>query len=183
MSLVSRKMINERFVVQGTANDLPSGTTAYEGMMYIVGATPTGAFASGGAKTIASYESGKWRFINPSALQLEVLDVSEAKIKRYNGTTWVDVYDFAASCTDIHEKHTITASEASNKKFDLANVVETGKEGDSVLFYEGVGQVYTTDYTITTASGKSTLSWNGMGLDSIGVDEGEHIVVYYKKKG
>lgn len=72
--------------VEGTANS-PAITT--NGTAYIVGASPTGAFASFAPKAVAIRESGAWVSYTPAA-GWRVDDKSSARMLRYNGTDWLD---------------------------------------------------------------------------------------------
>lgn len=90
-------------------------------------------------------------------------------------TTAKEGLDKLASRQVIVEEHVVTALEASLKAFPLANV-PFNVNNISVSFL-GVEQVDTVDFSVSG----STLNWNGLGMDSIGVVAGDIIVVTYQK--
>lgn len=83
--------------------------------------------------------------------------------------------DKLASRQVIVEEHVVTILEASLKAFPLANV-PFNVNNISVSFL-GVEQVDTVDFSVSG----STLNWNGLGMDAIGVAAGDVIVVTYQK--
>lgn len=75
----------------------------------------------------------------------------------------------------VTEVHTLTAAEVTAKGFSLSNSVATGKENNTLLFVSGIAQAVGTDFTV---SGNS-ISWNGNGLDSLGLAAGDTFIAHY----
>lgn len=70
--------------ITGTPPAAPSN-----GMVYIVGASPTGAFA-GHLNDVAIYENGAWSFVAPANGDSHMVD-NVNEIWHWNGTAWVKV--------------------------------------------------------------------------------------------
>ena len=83
---LDRRFLSISFVVQGVANSPPNNPVA--GTQYIVGANPTGDFASATANSIAYYDGSSWVFTTPEAGELEVLCVQTRELLSWNGTEW-----------------------------------------------------------------------------------------------
>ena len=79
-----------------------------EGARYIVGASPTGAFA-GHAKAVASWLDGVWRFFPPRPGWLAYVEADGAS-KLYDGAQWRD----AASFNNIPLLGVGTTADAAN---------------------------------------------------------------------
>ena len=77
----------------------------------------------------------------------------------------------------VTERHTLNAAEVSAKSFSLSHPVATGREAQVMLSIGGVAQLAGTDFSVSG----STVSWNGLGLDNIGLVEGDVFVVHYVK--
>lgn len=82
-----------------------------KGDRYIVGASPTGAWA-GKAKNIAWYDGAAWKFDAPAAgWELWVND--EAKQYKYDGTVWgFDAGDMAKSVYDTNNNGIVDKAES-----------------------------------------------------------------------
>ena len=80
-----------------------------------------------------------------------------------------------ASSESITVTHFLTASEASAKSFTLSHAIAAGKESNILCFVCGIAQAAGVDFT---ASG-SSISWNGKGLDDIGLVEGDMFILHY----
>lgn len=66
----------------------PPGTPT-DGDIYIVAASPTGAWA-GQAQKLAHWTNGAWAFYTPKT-GWHTLSIADAALYWYNGTTWVAV--------------------------------------------------------------------------------------------
>lgn len=86
MKLLDRRFLNVSIIVQSIANEPAANPVA--GTQYIVGSTPTGAFAGATANSIANYDGSTWRFSAPKAGELEVLNIATGEILHYNGSNW-----------------------------------------------------------------------------------------------
>lgn len=104
---IDRRGLYVRLTVKGVASDVPEGVTLYEGLQYIVGADPTGAFASATAGQIAEYNGTKWVFSDPKTWRMEVFDEAANAIKRWDGSAWVNVAELVAKA-DISDMETKT---------------------------------------------------------------------------
>lgn len=104
---IDRRGLYVRLTVKGVASDLPEGVTLYEGLQYIVGADPTGSFASATAGQIAEYNGNKWVFSDPKTWRMEVFDEAAKAIKRWDGSAWVNVAELVAQ-SDISDMETKT---------------------------------------------------------------------------
>ena len=83
---LDRRFLNVSFVIQSVANAPPDNPVA--GTQYIVGATPTGDFASATTNSIAYYDGTAWSFTAPEAGELEVFNVSTRELLSWDGTDW-----------------------------------------------------------------------------------------------
>jgi hypothetical protein len=72
-----------------------------------------------------------------------------------------------------HYTHTLTVGEATSKTFTLSPA--PGNASKVGMIYNGVGQVYNEDYTITG----STMDFNGYGLDSFIAVSDKITVTYF----
>lgn len=174
--MLDRRFLNISLTILNIANqpdDNPSN-----GIQYIVGSNPAGAFANASPNSIARYDGSAWKFTTPKAGELEVLNAATGEILRFNGSAWsaVSVINAASNAvaTDIH---TLTAQEVTAKSFTLANSVASGQENNILLFVSGVAQVAGVDFT---ASGNS-ISWNNKALDSLGLVAGDTFIIHYVK--
>ncbi len=75
------------------------------------------------------------------------------------------------------EVHTLTATEATAKQFQLTNSIATGHEANVLLFVSGVAQAANVDFT---ANG-NIISWTGKGLEAIGMTAGDLFIIHYLK--
>ena len=87
MSL-DRRFISVGMRVEKIANSPSATATPVNGTQYIVGSTPSGAFASANANDLARYDGTKWKFTRPNTAQLEVLNLDTLEILGWNGTEW-----------------------------------------------------------------------------------------------
>ena len=88
-----------------------------------------------------------------------------------------DAFVKADVSEEVTETHVLTSAEATSKGFTLSHAVAAGKELSVLLAVCGLIQIAGTDYT---ASG-SSISWNGKGLDTVGLRAGDTFVVRYSK--
>ena len=96
----------------------------------------------------------------------------------FNGSAFIKIGGSSgAGETSATEVHTLTAAEVTAKGFTLSNAVASGQEGNVLLFVSGIAQTVGTDFT---ASGTS-ISWTNKGLDTLGLVEGDIIIVHYVK--
>lgn len=86
MNFLDRRFLNFSLSVLSIANE-PAANPAV-GTQYIVGSSPTGAFASASANQIARYNGSAWQFFTPKAGELEVLNLDNSQILQFNGTAW-----------------------------------------------------------------------------------------------
>ncbi len=87
MSL-DRRFLDVSLNVKGVANEPALSPTPINGTQYIVGATPSGAFASANTNDIARYDGNKWKFAKPDTSQLEVMNIDTLEILGWNGAEW-----------------------------------------------------------------------------------------------
>ena len=96
----------------------------------------------------------------------------------YNGSTFIKIgsnsVGAASTATDIHS---LTAAEVSAKSFSLSHSIASGETSNVLLFVSGVAQAVGSDFS---ASGNS-ISWDGKGLDHIGLIAGDTFIVHYVK--
>lgn len=76
--------------------------------------------------------------------------------------------------------HTLTADDLTAKGFDLASEVADGMEGNTLLFVGSVLQIKDVDYSVTTSNGVSSISYDGLALDSQSLQVGDVFVVQYQ---
>ena len=174
---IDRRFLDVSLCIEGIANE-PSGTPA-KGTQYIVGSSPTGAFAGASANSVARYTGSAWKFAKPASGQMELLNITASAILRWNGSAWETAASLGGEggTSLAVESHALTESEASAKSFELANAVATGKETSVCLSVCGVVQAAGMDFTV---SGKA-VSWTDKGLASIGLVAGDVFVVSYEK--
>ena len=84
--MFDRRFVSVSLIIQGIANAPTANPIA--GTQYIVGSTPTGAFAGATANSIASYDGTAWKFSAPKAVELEVLNAATGEILKWNGSAW-----------------------------------------------------------------------------------------------
>ena len=82
--MFDRRFVSISLIVQGIANAPVANPTA--GTQYIVGATPTGAFANATPNYIARYDGAAWKFTPPKISEIEVLNANTGEILSWNGT-------------------------------------------------------------------------------------------------
>ena len=87
MSL-DRRFVSISARVEKVANQPSATGTPVNGTQYIVGSSPTGAFASASANDLARYDGSKWKFTKPDTGHLEVLNLDTIEILGWNGTEW-----------------------------------------------------------------------------------------------
>ena len=85
--MLDRRFLSVSLTVQGIANSPAENPTA--GTQYIVGISPTGAFAGATSNSIARYNGSAWSFTAPKAGELEALNLQTGEILRFNGSAWV----------------------------------------------------------------------------------------------
>ena len=83
-----------------------------------------------------------------------------------------------ASLEAFTEAHSITAAEAFAKSFSLTYSIASGQENNIICSVSGIMQIPNVDFS---ASGQS-ISWNGKGLDTIGLEEGDTFIIHYIKE-
>ena len=177
MSL-DRRFLEVSLNVRGVANEPASSPAPVNGTQYIVGSTPSGAFASASANDIARYDGSKWKFTRPDTSQLEVLNLDTSEILGWNGTEWAVLAQISGGGGNwIAESHVLTAAEAAAKGFSLTRTVASGSETNVLLAVCGVVQTVGTDFTISG----SAVSWANKGLDTIGPTAGDVFVVHYEQ--
>ena len=177
MSL-DRRFLDVSLNVKGVANEPAASPAPVNGTQYIVGFTPTGAFASASANDIARYDGSRWKFTRPDTSQLEVLNLDTSEILGWNGTEWAVLAQIGGGGGSwIAESHVLTAAEATAKGFSLAKAVASGSETNVLLAVCGVVQTVGTDFTISG----NAVSWANKGLDAIGLAAGDVFVVHYEQ--
>lgn len=144
--------------------------------------TQTKLFVKNSIALCTSYDKGVRTFIYyfPKA-GWEVYNERTRQILLFNGSEWTPVYN-VTRISDIpapfaNELHTLSTEEAAAKSFSLSGSIASGEESNILLSVENIAQVAGKDFT---ASG-NTISWNGKGLDSIGMFAGDTFFVHYKK--
>ena len=88
-NLALQQAFSRRYVINQTTNTPPGSPVA--GDMYIIGASPTGAWASK-AKQIAIYGES-WYYIIPEAGFRDFYDAAKGAWFKHDGTNWVDQQD------------------------------------------------------------------------------------------
>ena len=78
----------------------------------------------------------------------------------------------------VVENHVVTEYEAADKAFILKKAGTL--ISNVVVAMDGVIQRENVDYKVTTATG--TISWGGLGLDTIGIEEDDVFTVIYKSE-
>lgn len=81
-----RRFINAKLSIKGIINTPPANVVA--GDQFIVGANPTSAFENAVVNSIAVFNGTSWKFIPPSANNLEVLNLETSEILGWNGSAW-----------------------------------------------------------------------------------------------
>ena len=163
MQLFDRRFLDVSLTVQGIANEPASNPTV--GTQYIVGSTPTGAFAGATANKIARYDGSKWRFTTPKAGRLEVLNASTSEILRYNGTEWEAVAYTGGEAVlpvlaIISTGTTLPATAAKGDKFlktddaKLYTATDTDTWNNGVLAANGDRYASSTDFKIYESDGE-----------------------------
>lgn len=94
--------------------------------------------------------------LNPISGNFDYIDTSTASSGSYNV-----------------EKLTLNASDISNKQITLSATPTTASD-TRLTVIEGIEQDYSIDFTVSG----STLSWNGLGLESI-LEDGDKLVIIY----
>ena len=98
MNLIDRRFLNISLAVQGIANSPEDNPTA--GIQYIIGSEPSGAFNGIPKNYIARYNGSTWDFYAPKVDGLEVLNLSNNSILRYDGSDWVIAASFGGGGND-----------------------------------------------------------------------------------
>ena len=183
MNFLDRRFLNFNLSVLAIANE-PDNNPAV-GSQYIVGANPTGAFASASTNQIARYNGSSWLFFTPKPGELEVLNLDSGEILLFNGAAWNVIASFSdnssstpAALAIFTEHHSLTAAEVSAKSFSLTHNIASGQEANTLLFVSGLAQIVGTDFT---ASGNS-ISWNNKALDDIDLAAGDAFLIQYVKE-
>lgn len=141
---IDRRFLDVRLRVYGTVNE--PGAKLFDGIQYIVGDAPTGAFDGATPNQIAVYRDEKWKFYTPNEAQIELMDVVNAKWLRYDSenSKWVSFADVVGIPKNGEEKSTSVRIKAP---VDVA--VPTGdalpdncEEGQRILNLTD-GKVYT----------------------------------------
>ena len=83
----------------------------------------------------------------------------------------------SAPAEHVTETHSLSAEEAAAKSFSLNHTVAQGQELNILCFVSGVAQAAGIDFS---AAG-SSISWNSLGLDDIGLEAGDIFIVHYVK--
>lgn len=91
-------------------------------------------------------------------------------------TTTKEALDELAARNLVVEERTVSAPEAAAKQLVLSNTPFNVNEVG--LAYLGLEQTPSVDFSVTG----STLDWNGLGLDTIGVVAGDIMVLTYQKE-
>jgi hypothetical protein len=124
----------QRQVLDKDLND-PPGTPA-EGDRYIVGASPTGAWAGHGLD-IAWYDGAAWQFDNPEEGWF-VYVADENKFYLFNGTAWGEFAgtgDMLKSVYDTDDDGRVDAAESVNDGTNSATAAEIKAAVDWDLRY------------------------------------------------
>ena len=156
MQLFDRRVLDVSITIQGIANE-PAENPAV-GTQYIVGETPTGAFASATANKIARFDGTKWRFTKPKAGRLEVINLETNEILKFNGTEWTAIANIGG---DNGIKSVIAIVHSSNDpEYDCYTLLD-----------EDIGGVFI--YT-TTANNYNFARLNGLTYDgSVDMDSAD----------
>ena len=175
--LFDRRYFNVNFTINSIANAPDDNPTA--GTQYIIGSTPTGAFAGATENYIARYNGTNWEFFAPKVGSLELFNLDTSEFLKYNGTEWETIANLGEASVSvdeiISEVHTLTATNITNQSVTLANSIKTGKENQVLLFAAGLVQIAGTDFT---ASG-NTISWQNKGLANRNLVNGDTIIIQY----
>ena len=83
---IDRRFLDVSLCVEGISNE-PSGTPA-KGTQYIVGSSPTGAFAGASPHSVARYTGSTWKFAKPAIGQMELLNLASLEILKWDGSKW-----------------------------------------------------------------------------------------------
>ncbi len=95
---VSVKNVNDKLTAQPSTGATPTGRQNYDGQRFLLDDSPTGTEWSGNGDKIAEYDDSqangsKWIFSNAPVDSDLVNDMKTAEILRYNGTSWVTLWD------------------------------------------------------------------------------------------
>ena len=149
------------------ADTWDSGTATTSGSRY-ASSTDHKIYTSDGSATTSEILADGGFFLNKEDNCLYV----------YNGSTFIKIGSSSGGAVSTAtEVHTLTAAEVTAKAFTLSNTIASDETNNVLLFVSGVAQAVGTDFT---ASG-NTISWNGKGLDTIGLLEGDSFIVHYVK--
>ncbi|MBR0075098.1 MAG: DUF2793 domain-containing protein [Synergistaceae bacterium] len=177
MQLFDQRYFNINFTINSITNAPDDNPIA--GTQYIVGSTPTGAFAGATENYIARYNGTNWEFFAPKVGSLELFNLDTSEFLKYNGTEWEIIANLNNNDSNgkvvIIEKHTLVTNEIINQSFSLTNFVKIGKENQVLLFVAGLAQITGTDFT---ASG-NTISWANKGLANRNLTDGDIVVIQY----
>ncbi|WJJ58652.1 tail fiber protein [Klebsiella phage vB_KpnS_MAG26fr] len=104
-------------------NIVNSPATSAEGTVYIVGSSPTGAFAGQGGK-LAAFSSGAWRFYAPKD-GWTFYNKADGLYYRYGGSTWtaVSIQTPAQPYLEVSNPGTWSFGNTAYTKIPLTNVI------------------------------------------------------------
>lgn len=149
------------------ANTWNSGTVAADGSRY-ASVTDHKIYTSNGSTATAETLNDGGFFLNKEDNCLYI----------YNGSTFIKIGEDTDNDTVfVTDVHVLTAAEVTAKSFTLNNSVKSGHDGDILLFVSGVAQAVGVDFTVSG----NAVSWNGKGLDAIGLITGDTFIVHYAK--
>ena len=138
MNFIDRRFLAVSLVVNGIANS-PADSPIH-GSQYIVGSSPTGAFAGATAGHIAYYNGSAWSFSAPKSGSLEVLNADTLEILRFNGSAWVRVANLGGGNSNGSSSPVITvkavgtaASTVPEDYFGVHIFINQGSNYDSVI--------------------------------------------------
>ena len=106
MNFLDRRFLNISLSVLAITNQPAANPTA--GSQYIVGSSPSGAFASASANQIAHYDGSAWRFFTPKAGELEVLNLDSGEFLKFNGSAWTVVASLSSGGSSSLDFHVIS---------------------------------------------------------------------------
>ena len=142
---IDRRFLNISISVVGIANEPPDNPT--NGTQYIVGATPTGAFAGATPNSIARYNGSAWKFSAPKIGGLEVLNADTGELLNFNGSTWGAVAAFGGSDNFIKPVLNILNSGSTLPQSPI--------QGDT-FFNSSDGKIYSANTNNTWDNGTDT---------------------------
>ena len=125
-TMMNRRFLDFSLIVNGTVNTPPATPVPTHGMQYIVGNTPTGAFAGAIKGSIARYDgdSKKWTFTKPRLGLAEVLDVETKAILAWDGSEWAEKISFG---DDLMSGEIVTVEAFVTIGPDLPSTADVGE--------------------------------------------------------